>query len=343
MSKRALKRQLREGAFDAGQFEGDDKVRRLPLDRGWSPLAHSNHNHAPGEDRDQGYLKTIKAKSPGQEALIKAIDQKNLVMALGPAGTGKTYLAIAKAVEALEAGRVGRIVLSRPAVEAGESIGFLPGDAEDKLAPYLRPLYDALSDRLSMKRVKALMAEGLIEIAPVGYMRGRTLNNAFVVIDEAQNCTYVQLKMLLTRLGWHSTMVVTGDPNQSDLLPELSGLGPVADRLSMKRVRALMGEGAIEIAPVGFMRGRTLNNAFVVIDEAQNCTYVQLKMLLTRLGWHSTMVVTGDPNQSDLLPGVSGLADIADRFEELDNIAVVRLAEQDIVRHPLVAEMLHVL
>ena len=129
-------------------------------------------------------------------------------------------------MEALEAGKVGRIVLSRPAVEAGESIGFLPGDMEDKLAPYLRPLYDALSDRLSMKRVRALMAEGAIEIAPVGFMRGRTLNNAFVVIDEAQNCTYVQLKMLLTRLGWHSTMVVTGDPNQSDLLPELSGLAP---------------------------------------------------------------------------------------------------------------------
>jgi hypothetical protein len=134
-------------------------------------------------------------------------------------------------VEALEAGPVGRIVLSRPAVEAGESIGFLPGDMEDKLAPYLRPLYDALSDRLSMKRVRALMAEGLIEIAPVGYMRGRTLNNAFVVIDEAQNCTYVQLKMLLTRLGWHSTMIVTGDPNQSDLLPGISGLADVADRL----------------------------------------------------------------------------------------------------------------
>src|SRR3712207_1970006 len=107
----------------------------------------------------------------------------------------KTYIAIAKAVEALEAGKVGRIVLSRPAIEAGESLGFLPGDMEDKLAPYLRPLYDALSDRLSMKRVKALMAEGLIEIAPVGYMRGRTLNNAFVVIDEAQNCTYGQLKI----------------------------------------------------------------------------------------------------------------------------------------------------
>jgi phosphate starvation-inducible PhoH-like protein len=151
-------------------------------------------------------------------------------------------------------------VLSRPAVEAGESIGFLPGDMEDKLAPYLRPLYDALTDRLSMKRVKALMQEGLIEIAPVGYMRGRTLNNAFVVIDEAQNCTYTQLKMLLTRLGWNSTMIVTGDPNQSDLLP-----------------------------------------------------------------------------------GLSGLADVADKFESVDTIAVVRLMDRDIVRHPLVAQMLGVL
>src|SRR6185503_11367472 len=222
MSKRALKRQLREGAFDAGQFEGDDKIRRLPIDRGWSPLQHHN------DDREQASLKT---KSAGQATLMEAIDAKSLVLALGPAGTGKTYLAIAKAVEALESGRVGRIVLSRPAVEAGESIGFLPGDAEDKLAPYLRPLYDALSDRLSMKRVRALITEGAIEIAPVGFMRGRTLNNAFVVIDEAQNCTYGQLKMLLTRLGWHSTMVVTGDPNQSDLLPELSGLAPVSERL----------------------------------------------------------------------------------------------------------------
>ena len=254
MSKRALKRTLREGAFDAGQFEGDDKIRRLPIDRGWSPLQHHN------DDREQAYVKTIKAKSPGQQALMDAIEAKNLVLALGPAGTGKTYLAVAKAVEPLEAGRVGRIVLSRPAVEAGESIGFLPGDAEDKLAPYLRPLYDALSDRLSMKRVRALISEGAIEIAPVGFMRGRTLNNAFVVIDEAQNCTYGQIKMLLTRLGWHSTMVVTGDPNQSDLLPELSGLGPVATRL-----------------------------------------------------------------------------------EAVANIAVVRLEDRDIVRHPLVAEMLGVL
>jgi phosphate starvation-inducible PhoH-like protein len=234
MTKRALKRQTREGEFNAADFD-DAKVRRLPVERtGWSPMGsdHRDPGRRPDE-RDQSYVKTIKAKSPGQTALMEAIDAKSLVMALGPAGTGKTYLAIAKAVEALEAGKVGRIVLSRPAVEAGESIGFLPGDMEDKLAPYLRPLYDALSDRLSMKRVRALMAEGLIEIAPVGYMRGRTLNNAFVVIDEAQNCTYVQLKMLLTRLGWHSTMVVTGDPHQSDLLPELSGLASISAKLEV--------------------------------------------------------------------------------------------------------------
>ncbi|MFN4287283.1 MAG: PhoH family protein [Brevundimonas sp.] len=226
MTKRALKRQAREGVFDHHPYSEDAKVRRLPVDRGgWSPMG------AHGDDRDQSYLKTLKPKSTGQAALMEAIDAYSLVMALGPAGTGKTYLAVAKAVEALEAGKVGRIVLSRPAVEAGESIGYLPGDMEDKLAPYLRPLYDALSDRLSMKRVKQLLAEGLIEIAPVGYMRGRTLNNAFIVVDEAQNCTYTQLKMLLTRLGWHSTMVVTGDPAQSDLLPELSGLSDIAARL----------------------------------------------------------------------------------------------------------------
>ena len=264
MTKRsALKRQTREaarefGVLDTPEFIQEAKVRRLPPHVGqnrprrgeqgngsWSPYPSN-------DDRDQAYLKTLKAKSDGQAELMEAIDAHNMVLALGPAGTGKTYLAVAKAVEALEAGKVGRIVLSRPAVEAG--------DMEDKLAPYLRPLYDALSDRLSMKRVKALMAEGLIEIAPIGYMRGRTLNNAFVVVDEAQNCTYVQLKMLLTRLGWHSTMVVTGDPQQSDLLP-----------------------------------------------------------------------------------GISGLSDVAERLQAVPNIAVVKLAERDIVRHPLVASMIGVL
>ena len=162
MTKRAaIKRQTREtsrehGVLDTRQFMEDSKVRRLPTHAGWSPYPSN-------DDRDQAYLKTLKPKSEGQAEMMAAIDHHNLVLALGPAGTGKTYLAVAKAVEALEAGKIGRIVLSRPAVEAGESIGFLPGDMEDKLAPYLRPLYDALSDRLGMKRVKALMAEGLIE------------------------------------------------------------------------------------------------------------------------------------------------------------------------------------
>jgi phosphate starvation-inducible PhoH-like protein len=177
-------------------------------------------------------VKNIRPRSAGQRELLDAIGEQALVMALGPAGTGKTYLAVAKAVEALEAGDVRRIILSRPAIEAGESLGFLPGDMEEKLAPYLRPLYDALTDRLSPKRMRGLLAEGAIEIAPVAFMRGRTLNNAFVVVDEAQNCTYAQIKMLLTRLGWHSTMVMTGDPQQSDLLPGLSGLSEAAHRLS---------------------------------------------------------------------------------------------------------------
>ena len=189
----------------------------------WSPLD--------SEGRDRKYVKNVRAHGPTQQALMDAIEERSVVVALGPAGTGKTYLAIAKAVEALERGRASRIVLSRPAVEAGESLGFLPGDVGEKLAPYLRPLYDALTERLGTKRLKALLAEGVIEIAPVAYMRGRTLNDCFIVIDEAQNCTYGQIKMLLTRLGWSSTMVLTGDPDQTDLLPGLSGLRDIAERL----------------------------------------------------------------------------------------------------------------
>jgi phosphate starvation-inducible PhoH-like protein len=185
------------------------------------------------ERREQSYVRTIRPRSENQRLLMAAITAKPLTMALGPAGTGKTYLAIAAAVEALEEGRVARIVLSRPAVEAGENLGYLPGDMREKLDPYLRPLYDALNDRLGAKRLRAHLDDGSIEIAPVAYMRGRTLNNSFVLIDEAQNCTYGQLKMLLTRLGWHSTMVLTGDPDQTDLLPELSGLCNIATRLEV--------------------------------------------------------------------------------------------------------------
>src|SRR5207253_5495296 len=190
--------------------------------------------------------------SEGQQRLMAAIERHNLTIALGPAGTGKTYLAVSAAVAALEAGEVGRIVLTRPAVEAGESLGYLPGDINDKLGPYLRPLNDALNERLGGKRVKQLMTEGAIEIAPIAYMRGRTLNNAFIVIDEAQNCTYGQIKMMLTRLGWHSTMVVTGDPDQSDLLEGLSGLAAIARRLDLVPQVAVirLGEGDIVRHPL---------------------------------------------------------------------------------------------
>ncbi|MEX0645934.1 MAG: PhoH family protein [Parvularculaceae bacterium] len=222
MAKRSARRAVRR-AYDAyGQVEGDN-VRRLFDEPVWSPLEE--------EQREQKYRRTIKPQNEAQQRMLDALDRSALVFAIGSAGTGKTYLAVAKAVEALEAGRVRRIVLSRPAVEAGESLGFLPGDMEEKLSPYLRPLYDALCDRLSVKRLKSLTAEGVIEIAPIAYMRGRTLNNAFIVIDEAQNCTYGQLKMLLTRLGWNSSIVVTGDPEQTDLLPGFSGLVDVVNRL----------------------------------------------------------------------------------------------------------------
>ena len=211
-------------------------------------------------DREQSWRRKIRPQSEGQRRLMAAIVAHNLTIALGPAGTGKTYLAVSAAVDALMSGAVARIVLTRPAVEAGESLGYLPGDMNAKLAPYLRPLDDALNERLGGKRLKQLI-----------------------------------------------------------------------------------GERAIEISPIAYMRGRTLNNAFIVIDEAQNCTYGQIKMLLTRLGANARMVVTGDPDQSDLLDGLSGLAEIANRLEPIADVAVVRLGDADIVRHPLVAEMLTVL
>jgi len=193
---------------------------------GWDPI---------DQHRDQSYIRHVKPRSDNQRVLMEAIETSPLTLALGPAGTGKTYLAIACAVKALEAGQIDRIVLSRPAIEAGETLGYLPGTMEEKMSPYLRPLYDALADRLGGKRLRSCLADGTIEIAPIAYMRGRTLNNAFVVIDEAQNCTYGQIKMLLTRLGWHSTMVITGDPDQSDLLPGVSGLADIANRLGSLR------------------------------------------------------------------------------------------------------------
>jgi len=161
--------------------------------------------------------RTITPRTPTQTAYIQALDQVPLTFGLGPAGTGKTYLAVAKAVAMMSAGEVDRIILSRPAVEAGERLGFLPGDLKDKVDPYLRPLYDALYDMLPGDLVAKKLLAGEIEVAPLAFMRGRTLANAFVILDEAQNTTPMQMKMFLTRMGEHSRMAITGDPSQTDL------------------------------------------------------------------------------------------------------------------------------
>ena len=161
--------------------------------------------------------KVIQARTPTQDAYIRAMDRAELVFGVGPAGTGKTYLAVAYAASLLERGVIDRIILSRPAVEAGERLGFLPGDMKDKVDPYLRPLYDALYDMIPGDKVEREIQSGVIEIAPLAFMRGRTLANAAVILDEAQNTTSMQMKMFLTRLGENSRMIVTGDPSQIDL------------------------------------------------------------------------------------------------------------------------------
>lgn len=175
--------------------------------------------------------KSIRPKTVGQKNYVDAIDENTIVFGVGPAGTGKTYLAMAKAVQALQRKEVSRIILTRPAVEAGERLGFLPGTLNDKIDPYLRPLFDALHEMLDADSVPKLMASGTIEVAPLAYMRGRTLNDSFIILDEAQNTTGEQMKMFLTRLGFNSRMVVTGDITQIDLPGGTSGLRTALEAL----------------------------------------------------------------------------------------------------------------
>jgi phosphate starvation-inducible PhoH-like protein len=191
-------------------------------------IRHSRQQDSPSEG-GQAQIATrrrvVKARTQSQSTYIRALEKTDLVFGIGPAGTGKTYLAVAFAAQCLERGLVERIILSRPAVEAGERLGFLPGDMREKVDPYLRPLYDALYDVLPPEKVERDLEQGVIEIAPLAFMRGRTLANAFVILDEAQNTTSMQMKMFLTRLGEGSKMVITGDPSQIDLPPGMtSGL-----------------------------------------------------------------------------------------------------------------------
>ncbi|HEX4250598.1 MAG TPA: PhoH family protein [Pseudonocardia sp.] len=203
-----------------GQQLGPDTVRRtvtmLSDDR-----AGSRAGESPAEVLSLDILsrrgRTIRPKTLNQKRYVDAIDKNTIVFGIGPAGTGKTYLAMAKAVQALQGKHVNRIILTRPAVEAGERLGFLPGTLYEKIDPYLRPLYDALHDMIDPESIPKLMAAGTIEVAPLAYMRGRTLNDAFIILDEAQNTTPEQMKMFLTRLGFGSQIVVTGDSTQIDL------------------------------------------------------------------------------------------------------------------------------
>ncbi|WP_420830276.1 PhoH family protein [Corynebacterium uropygiale] len=207
--------------------------------------------------------KVIAPKTVGQRRYVDAIDENTIVFGLGPAGTGKTYLAMAKAVQALQAKEVSRIILTRPAVEAGEKLGFLPGTLNDKIDPYLRPLHDALRDMVDPETIPRLMDSGIIEVAPLAYMRGRTLNDAFVILDEAQNTTPAQMKMFLTRLGFGSTMVVTGDITQVDLPHgQLSGL-----RVARRILRDVEGIHIAELGSADVVRHHLVTRIINAYEE----------------------------------------------------------------------------
>ncbi len=218
--------------------------------------------------------KPIKARTPNQQLLVKTFTENDLTFALGPAGTGKTYLAVAMAVRALKNREVRKIILSRPAVEAGEKLGFLPGDMKDKIDPYLQPLYDALEDMIPNAKLKEYMETKVIQIAPLAFMRGRTLNDAIVVLDEAQNTTTHQIKMFLTRLGMGSKMIVTGDVTQIDL-PRTTASGLIQ---ALKILRNVKGIGRVEFEKKDIVRHHLVQRiveAYERHDEEERPTLPQ--------------------------------------------------------------------
>jgi phosphate starvation-inducible protein PhoH and related proteins len=236
----------------AGQYLSDDVVLRA--------IAMLNHEPAdhPAEVLSLNILsnrgKSIRPKTANQMRYVSAIDENTITFGIGPAGTGKTYLAMAKAIQALQAKQVNRIILTRPAVEAGERLGFLPGTLQEKIDPYLRPLFDALHDMIDQESIPRLMSSGIIEIAPLAYMRGRTLNDAFIILDEAQNTSAEQMKMFLTRLGFGSKMVITGDTTQVDL--------PNGAQSGLKIVHEIL-DGVDDIAFVHLLAEDVVRNRLV--------------------------------------------------------------------------------
>jgi phosphate starvation-inducible protein PhoH and related proteins len=207
----------------------------------------------------------VRARTPNQQKMVKAEAENDLVFALGPAGTGKTYTAVALAVRALKEKKVRKIIITRPAVEAGENLGFLPGDLKEKIDPYLRPIYDALDDMVVAEKLKFYQENRIIEIAPLAYMRGRTLNNAFILLDEAQNTTPMQIKMFLTRMGPNSKVIITGDPSQVDLPSrQKSGLSE-----AIRILHGIAGIGFVELDAADVVRHRLVKDIITAYDRIE--------------------------------------------------------------------------
>ena len=210
--------------------------------------------------------RAIRARSANQQLMVKAVETNDMLFATGPAGSGKTYTAIALAVRALRNREVRRLVLSRPAVEAGERLGFLPGDLKEKIDPYLQPLYDALNDMIPAKKLESLLEEGVIQIAPLAFMRGRTLDNAFVILDEAQNTTLPQMKMFLTRMGMNSKFIITGDITQIDL-PRTQDSGLIQ---AARLLRGIDGISFVELNDTDIVRHRLVKEIVRAFDKAKD-------------------------------------------------------------------------
>ena len=265
MDEFELKFELLVAHFNKFNFLSENSIDNLMLSDGSKLL--SNDDGSETLVHGNGGVK-IKARTVNQKKLVQEINVKDMVFAIGPAGTGKTYTAVAMAVRALKAKEVKRIVLTRPAVEAGENLGFLPGDLKEKLDPYLMPLYDALRDMIPHEKLADMLEFGVIEIAPLAFMRGRTLDKAFVILDEAQNATVTQMKMFLTRMGAQAKFVITGDSTQIDLpRNQPSGL-----MRSVELLRGVEGIGVIELTGSDVIRHPLVKRVIAAFEKADDAT-----------------------------------------------------------------------